>query len=246
MKKILLLCSCLLCLFLTACANNTNVPKAATAPAGAETKSTAPTSATSTASTPQIEIPTIIDKPVLWSANKEKLVREYAQLHYSKDITTIVPQAVVVHWTASATMKPAFDWFYKEAMADGTLNVGSQFMVDRDGTIYRLTPETALTRHIIGYNWCAIGIENVGGANNKKEDLTPAQLTANIKLINYLHAKYPTIKYVFGHYQQIKAHKSGLYIENVKGYHSDKVDPGPKFMKGLKKALIKENLVFFD
>jgi N-acetylmuramoyl-L-alanine amidase len=83
--------------------------------------------------------------------------------------------------------------------------LASQFMVDRDGTIYRLMPETALARHIIGYNWCAIGIENVGGANNKKEDLTPAQLKANIKLIRYLHAKYPTIQYVFGHYQQVTA-----------------------------------------
>ena len=237
MKKILLICSCLLFFVLTACASSTSSSKPAqpvknTATADVDAK-------------PKVEIPTIIYKPIMWSEHKEQLIREYAKLHYGKDITTIVPQAVVVHWTASATMKPAFDWFYKEAMADGTLNVASQFMVDRDGTIYRLTPETALTRHIIGYNWCAIGIENVGGANSK-EDLTPAQLTANIKLIRYLHAKYPTIQYVFGHYQQIKAHKSGLYIENVKGYHSDKVDPGPKFMKNLKKVLTKENLTFFD
>lgn len=238
MKKILLICSCLLLFVLTACACGASSSKSTQA-----AKNTVTTDADAKL---KVEIPTIIYKPIMWTEHKEQLTREYAKLHYGKDITTIVPQAVVVHWTASTTMKPAFDWFYKEAMADGTLNVASQFMVDRDGTIYRLTPETALTRHIIGYNWCAIGIENVGGANNKKEDLTSAQLTANIKLIRYLHAKYPTIQYVFGHYQQIKAHKSGLYIENVKGYHSDKVDPGPKFMKGLKKALIKENLVFFD
>jgi N-acetylmuramoyl-L-alanine amidase len=237
MKKILLICSCLLIFVLTACMNSTSSPKPAQPAKNTE--------ATETDSKPQVEIPTIIYKPVLWSANKEKLIREYAQLHYSKDITTIVPQAVVVHWTASSTMAPAFNWFYNEAMSDGTLNVGSQFMVDRDGTIYRLMPETALAKHSIGYNWCAIGIENVGGANGK-EDLTPAQLTANIKLIQYLHAKYPTIQYVWGHYQQVTARKTGLYIENVKGYFSEKVDPGPKFMKGLKKALIKENLVFFD
>ena len=237
MKKILLICSCLLLFVLTACACGTGSSKPAQPAKEAVT--------TDADAKLKVEIPTIIYKPIMWTEHKEQLIREYAKLHYGKDITTIVPQAVVVHWTASTTMKPAFDWFYKEARADGTLNVASQFMVDRDGTIYRLMPETALARHIIGYNWCAIGIENVGGAHDK-QDLTPAQLTANIKLINYLHAKYPTIQYVFGHYQQIKAHKSGLYIENVKGYHSDKVDPGPKFMKGLKKALIKENLVFFD
>ena len=46
-------------------------------------------------------------------------------------------------------------------------------------------------RHIIGYNWCAIGIENVGGVNGV-EDLTDAQLEANVELIKYLHKKYAT------------------------------------------------------
>ena len=74
-------------------------------------------------------------------------------------------------------------------------------MVERDGTIFRFTPETKMNRHIIGYNWCAIGIENVGGVNGQ-EDLTSAQLTANVELIRYLHEKYPSIRYVFGHYEQ--------------------------------------------
>ena len=43
------------------------------------------------------------------------------------------------------------------------VNVSAHFLVDRDGTIYRLMPETRLARHVIGLNWCAIGIENVGG-----------------------------------------------------------------------------------
>ena len=70
-------------------------------------------------------------------------------------------------------------------------------------------------------------------------------MQANIELIIYLHVKYPTIKYVFGHYQQDMARESGLYIENVKGYRSIKIDPGAEFMKGLRMALEKKGLVFY-
>ena len=187
----------------------------------------------------------IVDKPIVWSENRERLIEEYAQLHYGKNETRIVPQAVVVHWTVSETWEQAYNWFYNESMADGTLNVASQFIVDRDGTIYRLSEETALNRHVIGYNWCAIGIENVGGIDGH-EDLTEAQLTANIELIRYLHEKYPTIKYIFGHYQQNAARASGLYIENVAGYYSIKSDPGAKFMRSLHSALSEDDLIFFD
>jgi N-acetyl-anhydromuramyl-L-alanine amidase AmpD len=116
--------------------------------------------------------------------------------------------------------------------------------VDRNGTIFRLTPETMLDRHAIGYNWCAIGIENVGGVKSR-EDLTREQLQANVSLIKYLQEKYPTIRYVWGHYQQTTAKASGLYRENVSGYFHGKVDPGPKFMKGLQKRLKDTGLLFF-
>lgn len=190
------------------------------------------------------QVLTIIDEPITWTEERLRLTKEYALLHYGFDKTEIIPQAVVVHWTASNTFESVYYHFDHEEREDGTLNVASHFVVNRDGTIYRLTPETALNRHIIGYNWCAIGIENVGGVDGE-EDLTPEQLTANIRLIRYLHEKYPTIKYVFGHYQQDLARESGLYIEYVEGYHSEKIDPGPYFMRGLQDTLSLDGLLFF-
>ena len=191
--------------------------------------------------------PNIIDKPVLWNDYREQLTLEYAQRHYGKSVTTIEPRAVVVHWTAGSTWESAYYTFYDETRGDGsgTVNVSSQFIVDRDGTIYRTMPETNLARHVIGYNWCAIGIENVGGVNNV-EDLTAEQLQANIELIRYLHEKYPTIEYVFGHYQQVAARESGLYIEHVPNYYSIKEDPGKIFMRGLRNALEGDGFKFFN
>ena len=188
--------------------------------------------------------PSIVDKPIAWSEFRERLIAEYSLEHYGTAQTKIIPRAVVVHWTACAKFQTVFDWFYNEADSDGELNVASHFIVDRDGTIYRLTAEDALNRHAIGYNHCAIGIENVGGVNGV-EDLTAAQLEANVELIRYLHSKYPTIEYVFGHYQQDEARASGLRIELVPDYYVGKPDPGANFMTALHSRLQDDGLTFF-
>ena len=143
----------------------------------------------------------ITDLPIPWTEERIRLTEEYAETHYGTTQTEIVPQAVVIHWTAADTWESTYAHFYGAERDDGTLNVASHFLVDRDGTVYRLTSETALNRHIIGYNWCAIGIENVGGSDGT-DDLTQEQLEGNAGLIAYLREKYPTIQYVFGHYQQ--------------------------------------------
>lgn len=187
------------------------------------------------------------DKFITWTAHRDELIDEYTLKHYGKICREIIPQAVVVHWTAFGTLESVWKYFDAEEMPDdeGRLNVASQFIVDRDGTIWRLMPENKLARHAIGYNHCAIGIENVGGYGGR-EDLTEAQLAANVRLIRWLHEKYPTIKYIFGHYQQGKARASGLFIENVPNYYAIKTDPGKKFMRGLRTQLEGDGLVFFE
>ena len=188
--------------------------------------------------------PSIIDCPIPLTEEREKLAQEYAWLHYHLYQTQIEPFAVVIHWTGADTWESTYHYFYNESREDGTLNVAAHFLVDKDGTIYRLTPETVMNRHIIGYNWCAIGIENVGGVDGV-EDLTEAQVIANEQLIRYLSCKYPMIRYVFGHYQQDFAQESGLYIEHVEGYSSVKSDPGPAFMEVLHRRLKDTPLHFF-
>ena len=191
------------------------------------------------------EEPPYLDNFIPWTEHRDRLTDEYTLKHYGKICREIVPQAVVVHWTAMGTLESNWEFFYGADRGDGTLNVAAQFIVGRDGTVWRIMPETKFARHAIGYNHCAIGIENVGGYNGQ-EDLTEAQLAANVRLIKYLHAKYPTIRYVFGHYQQVAARASGLYLELVDGYYSIKSDPGPKFMRGLRAQLEGDGLIFYD
>ena len=115
----------------------------------------------------------------------------------------------------------------------GQLNVSSQFMVDRDGSIYRLLPETTMARHVIGLNHCAIGIENIGGTPDLP--LTKAQLKSNIFLVQYLTKKYD-IDYLIGHYEYTRFEDHPLWLEKDDAYRTDKTDPGEDFMKKVRAA----------
>ena len=115
----------------------------------------------------------------------------------------------------------------KDIAKASALNVSAHYLVDRDGTVYRLMPDNHMARHVIGLNYNAIGIENVAKNAN---DLTAAQVQANIALVKYLKRKYPTIKYLIGHHEYRRMEKTPLWLEKDKGYRTKKYDPGVKFM----------------
>jgi len=184
----------------------------------------------------------IFDKPITWNAEREQLSLNYLKERHGlvQNTATIKPQMVVVHWTAIPTIEVTFDVFNPITLggrADLTgasnLNVSSQFLIDRDGTIFRLLPETTFARHVIGLNYLAIGIENIGSDNMP---LTNAQLEANERLIRYLKRKYP-IDYVIGHHEYQRFQKTDLWKETDPNYRTVKSDPGDEFMIRLRKKL---------
>lgn len=184
--------------------------------------------------------PAIVQKPITWDDTREQLSLQYMKEHYGlvKEEATIDPKMIVVHWTVIPTVQATFDAFNPselpnaraEIQSAGALNVSSQFLIDRDGAIYQLLPETTFARHVIGLNHCAIGIENV--ADGKDLPLTEAQFQSNLKLINYLSHKYP-IQYLIGHdqYQRFKGHE--LWLEKDASYLTEKDDVGEDFINRL-------------
>jgi len=180
----------------------------------------------------------IIDKPIIFDQVRTNLTLEYLKEHYDliQQNPTITPKMIVVHWTAIPTLEKSFDAFYKSKLPDwrpdlinaSALNVSSQFLVDQDGTVYRLMPENIMARHVIGLNHIAIGIENVGGTQNTP--LTEAQLKANIKLIKYLKKKYIEIEYVIGHFEYPNFDGTEFWLEIDAGYRTEKTDPGIEFI----------------
>ena len=193
----------------------------------------------------------IIDKPVEFSGERIELTKEYISQHYTLDVydIEIVPKIVVLHWTAVGDFDKCYEIFNRQVLGSsrpklqeaGQVNVAIQFLVDRDGSVYRLMPETYMARHCIGINYNSIGVENVGGERGI-DDLTDEQLEANINLVNYLKNKYGTIEYLIGHheYREFEGHE--LWLEVDEGYRTEKNDPGDRFMSGVREGVSELNL----
>lgn len=189
----------------------------------------------------------IFDKPIDFGPERIAMTKEYIKSHYgmSVDSIEITPKIILLHWTAEMDFDKSFKRLQPERLLSdrkdiakaSALNVSSQFMVARDGTIYRLMPENWMARHVIGLNYSSIGIENIGGKGNKIDDLTPAQREANIDLVLYLKAKYPTIEYLVGHHEYKQMESTSLWLEKDKGYRTVKSDPGEKFMSDIRNGV---------
>lgn len=189
----------------------------------------------------------IVQTPIEFGEKRIALTKEYIKTHYGKDVKdiTIEPKAIVLHWTAIMKLRWCMNAMKKEVLSAkrknivkaSLLNVSSHFLVERDGTIHQLMPDNWMARHVIGLNYSAIGVENIGGFENRVEDLTDAQVKANIKLVNYLKQKYPKIEYLLGHHEYLKMQKTPLWLELDDNYRTRKDDPGKKFMKAVRKEL---------
>jgi len=186
--------------------------------------------------------PRIVDRPVPFGERRQELTREYIARQYGLQVNdiTIVPLMVVLHWTASDDLDISYNTFVPDTaagrpdlMAAGNLNVGIQFLVGRDGTVYRLMPETWMARHVIGLNYEAIGVENVGGGKGV-DNLTDAQFEANVKLVRYLVKRYPTIEYLIGHHEYRRFEETPLWRERDPNYRTAKSDPGERFMAAVR------------
>jgi N-acetyl-anhydromuramyl-L-alanine amidase AmpD len=186
----------------------------------------------------------IVDAPMAWSDKREQLTLDYRRAHSDPKATnlTIAPTVIVLHYTSGNSAKATRAYFdnveieaeRKELRRAGLVNVSSHYLVDRDGTIYRLQPETRFARHCIGLNHIAIGIENVGDEANYP--LTDAQIAADAALVRDLAARFP-ITHLFGHYEVMKLRASPLYVELDPHYKNDKPDPGARFMAAVRERV---------
>jgi N-acetyl-anhydromuramyl-L-alanine amidase AmpD len=179
----------------------------------------------------------IVDAPMKWSAERERLTLDYRRAHSDAKATdvTIDPHVIVLHYTGGGSAKSTRAYFdnlkieaeRKQLVKAGAVNVSSHYVVDRDGTIYRLQPETRFARHCIGLNHIAIGVENVGDGD--KYPLTDAQVAANAALVRDLANRF-RITHLLGHHEVMKFRAHAYYVELDPAYKNDKPDPGEAFM----------------
>ncbi|MDZ7269777.1 MAG: peptidoglycan recognition protein family protein [candidate division KSB1 bacterium] len=193
----------------------------------------------------------IIDRPIPFSAERVQLTRDYLAMHYgvtAADIT-ITPRVIVLHWTAIDDFEKSFATFAPERLPAsrpelrhaGEANVAIHFLVGQDGSIHRLMPENWMARHCIGLNYESIGVENVGGQDGV-DNLTDAQVAANIKLVHYLVQKFPTLEYLIGHHEYLEFVGHPLWRERDPNYRTEKIDPGDRFMTAVRTGVAALNL----
>ncbi len=182
----------------------------------------------------------IIQYPINYSKDRTDLSIQYLKERHGLTQTTptINPKIIVLHFTGFGNIKIIHEYFNAPTIEESrkvnkkvsALNVGSHYLIDRDGTIYQLIPDTLLARHVIGLNYCAIGVENIG---SEKEPLTEAQIISNAKLVRYLTTKYK-IEYLIGHEEYIQFRNTSLWKETDSNYITYKNDPGKAFMDGVR------------
>lgn len=188
----------------------------------------------------------IVDAPLKWTDERERLTLEYRRAHSDPAATglDVVPRVIVLHYTGGGSAKGTLSYFNNlrveatrpQLAKAGAVNVSAHFVVDRDGTIYRIQPETRFARHCIGLNHIAIGIENVG--DEAKYPLTDAQVTADAALIRDLAGRFP-ITHLLGHYEAMKFRNHAYYAELDPTYKNAKPDPGDRFMTRVR-ALVED------
>ncbi|HRC58187.1 MAG TPA: peptidoglycan recognition family protein, partial [Kofleriaceae bacterium] len=188
--------------------------------------------------------PVIVEWPLAWTEQRAALTLEYRRRHHlaTAEDLEIEPRVIVLHYTAGGSAKGTKAYFDRVTIEEGRAqlasagkaNVSSHFLVDRDGTIYRLQPETRFARHCIGLNHVAIGVENVG--DEARWPLTEAQVTANIALVRHLVARFP-VTHLLGHHEVMRFRAHSYYVEREPGYRNVKADPGARFMERVRGAL---------
>ncbi|MEZ4360729.1 MAG: peptidoglycan recognition family protein [Kofleriaceae bacterium] len=182
-----------------------------------------------------------VEWPLRWSDARAAATLAYRRRHESPDVADleIQPRVIVLHYTGGGSARGTKAYFdsptieaARGALARaGKVNVSSHFLVDRDGVIYRLQPETRFARHCIGLNHLAIGVENVG--DEARWPLTDAQVSANAALVRDLTRRFP-ITHLLGHHEVMAFRSHPYYVEREPSYRNRKGDPGARFLAAVR------------
>jgi hypothetical protein len=177
------------------------------------------TGAVAEATPPLPPPPRIVQRPIPFPAARKAQMRAYAREHYGIDSYRLVhPRLIIWHYTESATFQSVWNTF-AEDVPDVTYHalpqVCAHFVIDTDGTIYQLVPLDIMCRQVVGLNYTAIGIENVGFSDRQVMD-DRAQFAAALSLTRWLRCRFAIgVSGVIGHNESLQ---SPFYRELVPSF----------------------------
>ena len=137
--------------------------------------------------------PRVISRPIPFPDRRKEEMRAYARRHYGIDDHRLLrPRVIVQHYTVSDTFRSVFETFARDE-PDVELHelpgVCAHFVIDRDGSVYRLVSTNTMCRHTVGLNWTAIGIEHVGRSDGQVMG-NARQLRASLRLTRMLQGRH--------------------------------------------------------
>ena len=153
--------------------------------------------------------PQIVQDPIPFGAAREQQMRAYALEHYGIDSYKLVhPHLIIWHYTESSTFQSVWNTFADD-VPDVTYHelpqVCAHFVVDTNGRIYQLVPLEIMCRHVVGLNYTAIGIENVGFSDQQVMG-DAAQFDASLALTRWLRCRYGIpVSGVIGHNESLSS-----------------------------------------
>jgi hypothetical protein len=153
--------------------------------------------------------PRIVKDFIPFGPKREQEMRRYALEHYGIDSFKLVdPHLIIWHYTVSSTLQSVWNTFADD-VPDVTYHelpqVCAHFVVDTDGTIYQLVPLDLMCRQVVGLNYTAIGIENVGFSDQQVMG-DAAQYQSALELTRWLRCtKHIPVANVIGHNESLSS-----------------------------------------
>ena len=153
----------------------------------------------------------------------------YSKRHYGQWRYRLrSPDVLVLHFTGGSTYSSARNHFASNTPNRGELpGVCAHFVVDKDGTIYKVVRTYIRCRHAIGLNHVSIGIEMVQetGSGSRWADRQilqrRPQIRAALKLARFLKIKYEIrMRHIIGHAMV----NDSPYFKDLQGWRSDHTD----------------------
>lgn len=182
-----------------------------------------------------MSVATRVDRPpmkrdyISYDDERKHQMGRYSKRHYGVwrwKLTS--PDVLVLHFTGGSSYSSARNHFASNTPNRGELpGVCAQFIVDKDGTIYKVVRTSIRCRHAIGLNYTSIGIEMVQetgrGARWADRQILQRrpQIRAALKLVRFLSAKYSIrMRNVIGHAMV----NESPYFKDLQGWRSDHTD----------------------
>ncbi len=179
--------------------------------------------------------------PIPFGGKRKRQTAEYSKRHYGKSEWRLQnPKQIVIHYTVTSTYPPVFNTFAANEPSLGERpGVCTQFVVDKDGTIYQLVDAETRCRHAIGLNHRSIGIEIVQEANGSPERSIlnrRRQRVAAQKLAGWLGERYEIrTDDVIGHAMV----NDSRYFEDRQGWRNDHTDWRRRYVKEFRRGIRK-------